>query len=171
VNIDTNMAEENRRSGPGVGAALVAFVIFAGICAGSVALARRHGTLYDDARPGDRSAGTSELESVEAQAIMRQASYFSDSQSFRRAELVTIAGRGELDLSAAKMKGDRGRLEVVVIAGAAIVKVPPDWAVVSADNIAAAGVIENRAKQAEGTDVKKVRLEAFVLAGRLDVIH
>lgn len=169
MNIDTNLPQENGGSRPGLGAALVAFLIFLGICAGSVALARRHGTLYDDGRPG--SPVVSSKEYVEAQAIMGQTSYISDSQAFRRAELVAIAGRGVLDLSAAKMKGDSGNLEVVVIAGAAIVKVPPDWAVVSSDSIAAAGAIQNRAKTAEGADVKKVRLEAFVLAGRLDVIH
>ena len=161
-------AQQNSR--PGVGAALIAFAVFAGICAGSIALAHRHGTLYDDFQPGDiaRSSGK---ENVEATAIMRQARFSSDSQAFRSAELVAIAGRGVLDLSAAKMKGDSGRLEVVVIAGAAVVKVPPDWAVMSADNVAAAGAIENHAKQAEGPDVKKVHLEAFVLAGRIDVVH
>ena len=169
MNQETELAEESRRSGPGVGAALVAFAIFAGICAGSVALARRAGTLYDDDQPRGRIGASSGR--VEAQAIMRQAIYFSDSQDLRRAELVAIAGRGVLDLSAAKMQGDSAKLEVVAIAGAAIVKVPPDWAVVSAENIAAAGAIENHAKRAEGPDVKKVRLDAFVLAGRIDVIH
>ncbi|HEU5182247.1 MAG TPA: hypothetical protein VFW45_15790 [Candidatus Polarisedimenticolia bacterium] len=166
----TNL-DANDTSRPGIGAALIAFAIFAGICAGSIAVARRHGTLYDDIPPGDRSAETSRQENVEAHAIMREARYSSDSQAFRSAELVAIAGRGVLDLSAAKMKGDSGRLEVVVIAGAAVVKVPPDWAVMSADNVAAAGAIENYAKKAEGSEVKKVHLEAFVLAGRIEVVH
>src|SRR5262245_25641482 len=171
MNVDTNLSEEKQASGPGVGAALVAFAIFLGICAGSVALARRTGTPYDGGRSTGLVSTSSEGGRVEVSALMRHVDYRSDTQAFRRGELAAIAGRGVLDLSAAKMEGDSGTLEVVVIAGAAIVKVPPDWAVTSADNVAVAGAIENRAKRAEGTDFKKLRLEAFVMAGRLDVIH
>ena len=163
--------DAQQTSRPGVGTALIAFAIFAGICAGSIALARRTGSLYDEGPSTGLNSESSENGRVEVSAIMRHVDYHSDPQAFRRAELVAIAGRGVLDLSAAKMKGDSGTLEVVVIAGAAIVKVPPDWAVVSADNIAAAGAIENQAKKGEGSEVKKIRLEAFVLAGRLDVVH
>jgi len=166
TNIDANDA-----SRPGIGAALIAFAIFAGICAGSVALARRHGTFYDDAQPDGPVAAASGTEKVEAQAVMRDARYVSDSQEFHSADLVAIAGRGVLDLSAARMKGNSGKLDIVAIAGAAIVKVPPDWAVMSADNVAALGAIENHAKQGAGPDVKTVHLDAFVLAGRIDVVH
>jgi hypothetical protein len=67
------------------------------------------------------------------------------------------------------MMRNEASLDAVVIAGAARVRVPADWAVVS-DGSLALGAVLNRAEKAEGT-AKIVRLSAVVLAGSLEVTH
>lgn len=162
--------QDPNASGPGVGAAFLAFAVFVIIAAGSVAVAQRSGTLYDDGRWVGRESESSDGGRVEVAALMRHVRHRSETQDFRRAEMVTIAGSSVLDLSGARMKAEKGTLEVVVIAGSAFVKVPPDWAVVSTDSISV-GQIDNRARKAEGSLAGKLRLEAVVLGGRLEVSH
>jgi hypothetical protein len=161
-------AEE--RSGPGVGAALLAFAVFGVIAAGSVLVAQRGGGSAGDLGPADSFRESADGGTIEMVAVMRQVRRKSEAQAFRRAEMVTIAGSGTIDLSAARMAGDRGRLEVVVLAGHARVKVPPQWAVVTADSLTL-GALNNHASKAEGEPARILRLEAVILGGALEVTH
>ena len=165
---------EEVRSGPGVGAAVLAFAVFGLIAAGSVLVARRHGEAGGEGRSSGTYSESADGGRIEMVAFMRQAGHRSETHSFRSAELVTIAGSGSLDLTGARMASDSGRLEVVVIGGRAVVRVPPDWEVVSKDSLAA-GRLDNRARRAAGEVTRErtrtLRLEAVVLGGRLEVTH
>ena len=160
---------DSERSGPGVGAALLAFMVFALITAGAFLLAPAGGAPNRtwSAAQIEESPDGGRLEMV---TVARRSEHRSEARAFRRAEMVTIAGRGELDLTAVKMAGESGRLEVVVIGGRADVRVPPEWAVETSDSLAA-GAIVNRARKAEGEPARRLVLEAVVLGGRLEVSH
>jgi hypothetical protein len=68
------------------------------------------------------------------------------------------------------MAGERGRLEVVVLGGHALVKVPPEWVVVTADSLAL-GALNNRASKAEAEPARTLRVEAVIIGGALEVTH
>jgi len=161
-------AEE--RTGPGVGAALLAFAIFGFVAAGAVILSQRGGWSAGDSGPMESFRESADGGRVEMVAIMRHVQRRSEAQSFRRAEIVTIVGRSTIDLSGAHMVGEKGRLEVVVLAGRATVKVPPQWAVVTGDSLTL-GALENRASRAEAEPARTLRLDAVILGGLLEVTH
>lgn len=167
---ETMMAQDQDRPGPGIGAAVAAFVVFALIAAGAVLAARHSG----DAAAGRWSAGqvkeSSDGTRITMAAVMRQMNHASGTQVFRRGDLVAIAGKGRLDLTEARMEGDRGHLEAVVIAGRAEIRVPPDWQVVTDDCVILGG-LWNRAKKAEGEARHTLRLDAVVLGGALEITH
>jgi len=161
-------AEE--RTGPGVGAALLAFALFGIIAAGSVVVAQRSGARVIDPWPSDSFLESTDGETIKMVAVMRQVRRRSEAQSFRRAEMVTIAGSGTIDLSGARMAGEKSRLEVVVLGGRALVKVPPEWAVVTGDSLTL-GSLTNRADRAEAQPERTLRLDAVILGGSLEVTH
>ena len=168
---ETMMAQDRDRTGPGIGAAVAAFVVFALIAAGAVLVARHSG----DAASGRWSAGqvkeSADGTRISMAAVMtRDMNHTSGARAFRRGDLVAIAARGRLDLTEARMDGDRGRLEAVVIAGRAEIRVPPDWQVVT-DDCVILGALWNRAKKAEGEARHTLRLEAVVLGGSLEITH
>ena len=163
--------QEEERKGPGVGAALMASALFGLIAAGSVIVAQRSGTIrvYDPWSAGSfRESGDGGT--IEMAAVMRQVRRKSTAQAFRRAEMVTIAGNGTIDLTGARMAGERGKLEVVVLAGRATVKVPPQWAVVTGDSLTL-GALNNNASRAEAEPSQTLRLDAVILGGLLEVTH
>ena len=162
-------AEEERR-GPGIGAALLAFALFGIIAAGSVVVAQRSGARVIDPWPADSFLESADGETIKMVAVMRQVRHRSEAQAFRRAEMVTIAGSGTIDLSGARMAGEKGRLEVVVLGGRALVRVPPEWAVVTADSLTL-GALRNHARKAEAEPSRTLRLEAVILGGALEVTH
>jgi hypothetical protein len=162
--------QETDGTRPGVGAALIAFAVFALIVAGAVLVARRQGEPTKNRWSAARVEESANGEQVEMVTVMRRAEHRSEASSFRSAEMVTIAGRGSLDLTGARMAGDSGRLEVLVIGGRAQVRVPPEWAVVIEDSLAV-GAVDNRARRAEADPARKLILEAVVLGGRLEVTH
>jgi hypothetical protein len=161
-------AEE--RTGPGVGAALIAFALFGLIAAVSVLVAQRTGGARGDSVPADSFRESADGGTIEMVTIMRQARRSSEVQAFRSAEMVTIAGSGAIDLSGARMAGENGRLEVVVLGGQARVKVPPQWAVVTGENLTL-GALNNQARQAKAEPARTLRLEAVILGGALEVTH
>ena len=161
---------EARHAGPGVGAALLAFVLFAVIAAGSVWVAQRTDGPQGTGGPSDSYREDPEKGTIEMVTVMRQYRRRSETQAFRSAEMVTIAGNGMFDLSGARMAGDKGRLEVVVLGGRALVKVPPEWAVTGSDNVTL-GSLVNHARKAAGEPERTLRLEAVILGGALVVTH
>jgi hypothetical protein len=160
---------EVKHPAPGVGAALIAFAVFAGIAGASLFVAHRRPVLVATAGPSESIRESADRSRLEVVAVMKRISYRSDTAAFRKAELVTVAGRSSLDLSGARMAGESGQMEVVVLGGRAEVKVPPEWAVI-ADTVAV-GAMENRARHAEGNPVRTLRLKAVVLGGWLEVTH
>ena len=161
-------AEEPR--GPGVGAALLAFALFGIVAAASVMVAQRSGARVIDPWPSDSFLESADGETIKMVAVMRQVRRRSEATAFRRAEMVTVAGSSTIDLSGARMAGEKGRLEVVVLGGRALVKVPPDWVVVTADSLTL-GALRNHARKAEAQPVRTLRLEAVILGGSLEVTH
>lgn len=161
--------DQDRRA-PGAGAALVAFVLFALIACGSVLIAKRQGPAahrrFSTGQVEESADGTR----VTMAAVLREMSHASGPQAFRRGDLVAVAGKGRLDLAGARMEGDRGRMEAVVIAGSAELRVPADWQVVTGDSVIL-GRLSNRAEKAEGEARHTLRLEAVVLAGSLEISH
>src|SRR5262245_29810244 len=162
--------QEEERKGPGVGAALMAFALFGLIAVGSVIVARRSGAIAVDPWPAESYSESADGGVIKMVAVMRQVRRSSEVQAFRSAEMVTIAGNGSFDLTGARMAGDKGKMEVVVMGGRALVRVPPEWAVVTADCLAL-GSLDNRAARAEAQPEKTLRLEAVILGGALEVTH
>jgi hypothetical protein len=163
--------QEEERKGPGVGAALMAFALFGLIAAGSVIVAQRSGTVrVVDPWSADSYRESDDGGTIEMTAVMQQVRRKSMAQAFRRAEMVTIAGNGTIDLTEARMAGERGKLEVVVLAGRATVKVPPQWAVVTEDSLTL-GALDNNASRAQAEPSQILRLDAVILGGRLEVTH
>ena len=162
--------QEQERSGPGVGAALLAFAFFGLVAGGSVLVAQRQGGRAGDGWSNGSIHESVDGSSIEMVAAMRRAHHRSEAQALRSAEMVTVAGNGTLDLTGARMAGSSSELEVVVIAGRALVKVPPQWAVVTTDNLTV-GALRNHARRAEGSPVRTLRLEAVILGGALEVTH
>jgi len=166
--VATDMEEPRR--GPGTGAAILAFAVFALIVAGSVVLAQRNiqvKTVFGPAGDLRESADGSKVEMV---TILSANSRKSEARAFRDGEMVTIAGNAMIDLTGAQMAGEKGKLEVVVMGGRARVKVPGDWAVVMEDSLTL-GAVNNHASKATAEPARKLRLEAVILGGALDVIH
>ncbi len=162
--------QEEERKGPGVGAALMAFALFGLIAAGSVIVAQRSGAIAVDPWSADSFRESGDGGTIEMAAVMRQVRRKSTAQAFRKAEMVTIAGNGTIDLTGARMAGERGQLEVVVLAGRATVKVPPQWAVVTGDSLTL-GALNNNASKAEAEPARTLRLDAVILGGLLEVTH
>ncbi len=162
----TTQEPEGRR--PGVGAALLAFALFVIIVAGAVLVASRHEGPYEDRWSSDRVEESADGGRIEMVTVGRRGEHRSETAAFRSGEMVTIAGRGSLDLTGARMAGDSGRLEVVVIGGKALVRVPPEWAVESKDSVAV-GAVDNQARRAEAGPPRRLVLEAVILGGRLEV--
>lgn len=161
---------EANRPGPGAGAALLAFAVFALIAAAGVLAVDRRGGFPDSEGPAGSIIQSADGSTLKMVAVMRHLRHRSETSGFRRAEVVAIAGRATLDLSEARMAGDSGKMEVVVMGGRAEVKVPPDWAVETKGSLAV-GVLENHARHAEGGSARTLRLNAVVFGGRLEVTH
>jgi hypothetical protein len=164
------MQMDDKRTGPGAWAAILAFAVFVLIVAGSVVLAQRNiqvKTEFGPARDFRESADGSKVEMV---TVMRANIRKSETKTFRDGEMVTIAGNSMIDLTGAQMAGEKGRLEVVVLGGRAHVRVPNEWAVETEDSVTV-GALSNRASKAISEPAKKLRLEAVILGGRLDVTH
>jgi len=166
----TAMEMDEKRTGPGVGAAILAFVIFAVIVAGSVMLSRRNFEVKGDFAPTGDFKESADGSKVEMVTVMRAHRRKSEIRSFREGEMVTIAGNSMIDLTGAQMAGEKGSLEVVVLGGRAWVRVPEDWVVETKDSVTA-GALNNRASQASSESARKLKLEAVILGGRLDVTH
>jgi hypothetical protein len=162
--------QEQNRPGTTWGPAFLAFAVFALIAAGSILVAQRHGGPSEEKWSSGSFRQSPDGGRVEMVAVMRSAHHSSDTQAFRRAEMVTIAGHGSLDLSGAKMAAAGGSMEVVVLGGQATVRVPSDWAVVTKDSLTV-GKLENQARRAAAQPSRTLQLEAVVLGGRLEVIH
>jgi hypothetical protein len=161
--------EQTESPRPGMGAALLAFAVFALVAGASVVVARRQGVGVEAGWPKGSIRESADGSTIEMVSAMRRAYHRSEARALRKGEMVTIAGNGTLDLTGAQMAGTSGKLEVVVIAGRATVRVPPEWAVVTSD--LTVGALRNYARRAKGDPEKTLRLEAVILGGALDVIH
>ena len=166
----TAMHMNEERTGPGAWAAILAFVVFGTIVAGSVMLAQKNIHVKTEFGPGSDYRESADGSKVEMVTVMRANARKSEAKAFRDGEMVTIAGNSMIDLTGAQMAGEKGRLQVVVLGGHAHVRVPDEWAVETEDSVTV-GALSNRASKAISEPAKKLRLEAVILGGRLDVTH
>src|SRR5262245_12120811 len=109
------MREETDSRRPGVGAALLAFVVFALVAGASVVAARRQGVGVEAGWPKGSIRESADGSTVEMVSAMQRTDYRSEARALRKGEMVTIAGNGTLDLTGARMAGASSELEVVVI--------------------------------------------------------
>jgi predicted membrane protein len=171
----------------GIGAALAAFAIFMAIAGGAyMAWQRGGGAAREHDRGMDRSpwieiapgvrmgAPGSEVKDdgakVEVATFMGPREYVSRAQGLRRGEIVAIMGHATLDLTEAQLAEAGGRIEAVAICGRATIRVPQDWTVKAVSGLAL-GVLQNMARDGEHDPTKVVRVEAVVLAGKVEVTH
>ncbi len=160
--------QETDERGPGVGAALIAAAVFVIIVAGAVLVARRHEGPSESRWSSDRVEESADGGRIEMVTVGRRGEHRSGTAAFRSGEMVTIAGRGVLDLTGARMAGDSAKLKVVVIGARALVRVPPEWAVESHGSLAV-GAMDNQARRAAADPPRRLVMEAVVLGGRLEV--
>ncbi len=173
------------RRGPGVGAALLAFALFVAIAAGSYMVAQRRGGLEsgaageghagggrDDHRAGDAmpEASVDEQPRVEGIAFLGGSHHVVRSQEFQGADMVAILGESELDLTGADLAATGGRIEAFVLFGKMHIRVPRDWTVVR-DGHVVFGKFVHSLETDRADPAKKVRLEAVVVMGEIEVTH
>jgi hypothetical protein len=149
---------------------LLAFAFLGLVAVASVRVSQRHGEREGEGWPNGSIRESADGSSVEMVAAMRRAVHRSEARALRSAEMVTIAGNGTLDLTEARMAGSSSRMDVVVIAGRALVRVPPDWSVVTDDSLTV-GALRNHARWAEAAPARTLRLDAVILGGALEVTH
>lgn len=162
--------QERESSGPGMVAAILTFALFATIVTGSVLLDRSRGGAGGDGYPPSAFRLSPDGSSLEMVTVMRQMRQSSEPGAFRQGKMVTILGDSSIDLSRARMSGESGRMEVVVMGGHARIKVPPEWQV-SVDDKVALGSVENRADSSESASPPTLHLVAVIFGGALEVTH
>ena len=156
--------QDEVRTEPGVGTALLAFGLFAILAAGAYAIGQnQEGSSGQEGGPGGGSR-------VAASAIMGERHYASQAPDFRRADIATVMGKCRVDLSEAGLDAAGGVVDAFVLFGHAVIKVPPDWKVDSGTTVAM-GAIENRTRKAEADPSKRVRINGLVLFGALTIIN
>jgi len=163
---------DKARGGPGVIAALFAFVVFLAIAIGAYTAAQRPDPGRAD---GDRARDilhekTVDEPRLEAVAFLGGTRRVVRSQEFRGADVVAILGGCELDLTGADLAAGGGRIEAFVLFGNMQIRVPRDWTVVRDDQVIF-GRFENRLETDRADPAKKVRLEAVVVMGEIEVTH
>jgi hypothetical protein len=162
--------QERESSGPGIVTAVLTFALFATIVTGSVLVDRERGDAGGEGFPPGAFRLSPDGSSLEMVTVMRQMRQSSKPGAFRQGKMVTLLGDGALDLTRAQMSGDSGRMEVVVMAGHAQIKVPPEWRV-RVDDKVALGRIENRADRSDSASPPTLHLVAVIFGGALEVTH
>jgi len=177
---------DKAHGGPGVIAALFAFVVFLAIAIGAYTAAQRPDPGRAGGGPGagdgdlagaeDRRARdilhekTVDEPRLEAFAFLGGTRRVVRSEEFRAADVVAILGDCELDLTGADLAAGGGRIEAFVLFGNMQIRVPRDWTVVRDDQVIF-GRFENRLETDRADPTKKVRLEAVVVMGEIEVTH
>jgi hypothetical protein len=158
-------AQEQTRSEPGVGAALLAFALFLTIALGAHAVAQRRAAdeTWIDMPAADRPR-------LEAFALLSEERAGSRAKDFRDAEVAAILGECLVDLSEADLTARGGRLEFFVLFGKMRVRVPPGWTVVRDEEVIL-GTFTDRTEAAHADPAKRLTLEGFVLGGTIEVTH
>lgn len=153
-------------TGPGTGAALLAFAGFLLFSAFTVSAWQRHA--------GGRAAGGDMMSddgaTIEAAAVLSEQRLHSRAASFTKADLAAIMGHMEVDLSEAQLAAGDGEVDLFVMWGQLDLRVPPDWTVVTRD-VVTLGELRNRA-QGVATDPRKVlRVGGLVIMGQARIIR
>jgi predicted membrane protein len=156
--------QDDVRTGPGTGSALIAFGLFAILAVGAYTIGQNQG---ENEGPDALSDGGSR---VNASAIMGERHYASQSADFRRADIATVMGQCRVDLSEAGLDAAGGVVDAFVLFGHAVIRVPADWKVESGTTVAM-GAIENRTHKAGADPAKRLRINGLVLFGALTVIN
>jgi len=176
------ITQEQTRGGPGVIAALIAFVVFLAIAIGAHTAAQRLDSGRAGGGPGAAETGgdsrardilhekTVDEPRLEAIAFLGGTRRVVRSEEFRAADVVAILGGCELDLRAADLAATGGRIEAFVLFGNLQIRVPRDWTVVRDDQVIF-GRFENRLETGGAEPAKKLRLEAVVVFGEIEVTH
>jgi hypothetical protein len=156
--------QDEVRTEPGAGTALIAFGLFAILAVGAYAIAQnQEGT---SGHEGGASGGSK----LEASAIMGERHFASQSAGFRRADVATVMGQCRVDLSQADLDAKGGVVDAFVLFGHAVIKVPPGWKVDSGTTVAM-GAFENRTRKGEADPAKRLRVNGLVLFGALTIIN
>lgn len=181
------ITQEQTRGGPGVIAALIAFLVFLAIAIGAHTAAQRLDSGRAGGGPGAVETGAAETGGdsrardllhekavdeprLEAIAFLGGTRRVVRSEEFRAADVVAILGGCELDLRAADLAATGGRIEAFVLFGNLQIRVPRGWTVVRDDQVIF-GRFENRLETGGADPAKKVRLEAVVVFGEIEVTH
>ncbi len=156
--------QDEVRTEPGAGTALVAFGLFAILAVGAYTIGQnQEGTAGHDGGAGGGSR-------VEASAIMGERHYASQAADFQRADVAAVMGQCRVDLSEAGLDAAGGVVDAFVLFGHAVIKVPPDWKVESGTTVAV-GAFENRTRKAGADPAKRLKINGLVLFGALTVIN
>ena len=148
----------------------MAFVLFATIVVASYLLDRRGGGNGGENSVSSTFQLSPDGARLEMVTVMNQTRRSSEAGALREGKVVTLFGDSSLDLTRARLSGESGRMEVVVMAGHARITVPPQWRV-NVDDKVALGRVENRADKAEVDSPQTVHLVAVVFGGELEVSH
>lgn len=147
---------------PGIGAALVAFVLLLLLAVGSMSYMRDH------QEPVFENSSENASAKVEAVAVMGEKSVVSRADQFESADAVGVMGHSILDLRQATMRGDRAEIDAVAVMGQVEILVPPDWIVVP-DDVLTIGTLVNRARHSDVENPRTVKLTGAVMMGEIQV--
>jgi predicted membrane protein len=161
--------QDDTRTGPGTGAALLAFAAFMAFSGIMVFQNQRAGGA-SGGQAGTETMETDDTSHIEVGAVLGNSTIRSRVHAFHDADVAAVFGHSEIDLTAAQLAAGRGTIDVFVMFGQADVRVPSDWTVVT-KNLVTLGSVENHAR-GSGTDPNKsLRVEGVVLFGELRILR
>jgi predicted membrane protein len=120
--------------------------------------------------PGDGGSGGApdQSASLSESAIMAGVKRRNVSQAFRGGIITTVMGSVEVDLRDCRPAGDSTRIEIQVVMGQVMLRVPRDWAVESHVS-AFMGNVEDRSDRPIGASSKLLVLEGSAFMGNVEI--
>ena len=149
--------------GPGPWAAILAFGLLVLMTAGSLKVLRERGTPQDTGE-----TVRVHKESIDAVSIMGTRRFEAGEDELREVNAVALMGQTTVDLRNVRLSGERASIDAVAIMGHVVIIVPPDWEV-AIGTVVAAGAVDNQARKSDVASPKRVKIDGFVLMGRMDV--
>ena len=104
---------------------------------------------------------------LDQSAVLGKFEYRNTAESFRGGEAKAVMGELRLDLREATMEADEAVIEVTVVMGHMVIRVPDNWTIL-AENETVLGETDNRAEFGPEQD-KRLVLRGDVVMGQLEI--
>lgn len=127
------------------------------------------GVLVDQATETRASSAPAHAARIEYNVFLADADLHNTSDAFGGGKVAALMGRVDLDLRGAAMAGDEAVVEVDVMMGQVVLRIPDDWMVVSDEMVEALGAADVRTARPEAQPARRLVLRGKVLMGKVEV--